>query len=88
MPTSASVHSDTIVLNYSNGASSQTAERALTGTGLNPATLTVSDGMLRWSKVLQTETDETFTITNSGDVSATTTTGWFIPPFSFKGGLT
>ena len=44
-PTNCSVHSDTIVLNYSNGASSQTAERALTGTGLNPATLTVSGGI-------------------------------------------
>ncbi len=88
-PTTVAVHGDTIQLDYTDGAAAQTATRAITGTGIDPALLTISDGATYdfGSKVLNVSTDKTFTVTNSGDVSATVVSGsGLAAPYTFKGG--
>ena len=43
-PTSTGAMSDTININFNDGAINQVATQALSGTGLAPAALSVSDG--------------------------------------------
>ena len=88
-PTDATYDSDTIQISYHDGAVTQTAERAPTGTGLDPASLSLSDGVTYdfGSQILTTTSEKTVTVTNNGGFSATSLSGSGLnPPFDFKGG--
>lgn len=88
-PTTSATHNDTMDINFNNGATATVSSRAITGVGLTPAILTISDGATYnyGPKVMGTSTDKTFTVTNSGQVSATAVLGsGLASPFSFKGG--
>lgn len=89
-PTGLGLHTDTVILTYHNGAvGGQTSTRDLQGTGIAPALLGISDGpTYNYGSVTNTLTsDYTFTVTNSGAVSATSISGsGLAAPFTFKGG--
>ncbi|HMN67242.1 MAG TPA: choice-of-anchor D domain-containing protein [Bdellovibrionales bacterium] len=88
-PSTTGAHSDSIEINYNNGASAQQSTRALAGTGAAPALLTLSDGPAYafGGKANGSTTEKTVMITNSGGVSATSLTGGGLAaPYSFKGG--
>lgn len=88
-PTSSGNHNDTMILSYDDGANGQTVTRDLTGIGLAPAVLAISesDNYNLGSVVIGNSVDKSFTITNSGTVDATTVTGiGLAAPFIFKGG--
>lgn len=88
-PTTVTVHNDTMDINYNDGASGQTASRNVTGTGANPAVLSISDGPTYdyGYKVVGSVTTKTFTVTNSGDVTATSMSdSGLAAPYSFNGG--
>ena len=67
-PTSGGAHSDAIELTFNNGLSSQTSNRNVTGTGLTPAVLSISDESTYdfGSRVITTTGEKILTITNSG----------------------
>ena len=88
-PTLAVVSSDTIIINYNDGAAAQTSNRDVTGTGISPALLTLSEsdpydyGLIADGG----NVTYTFTITNSGASSATGLTEvGLAAPFDFLGG--
>ncbi|MCB0367758.1 MAG: choice-of-anchor D domain-containing protein, partial [Bdellovibrionales bacterium] len=91
-PTATGVHNDTIDIQYNNGASTVSSYRAVTGTGANPASLSISNSPFYdyGTQALTSNTDYTFTVTNSGGVPATTvieSTGQpLAAPFDFVGG--
>jgi hypothetical protein len=88
-PTATGTQTDTVEISYNDGANAQQATRPLQGTGAAPATLTISDGVtFSFGTVANgSTTDKTFTITNSGGVSATGMSGsGLAAPYSFKGG--
>ncbi len=88
-PTSAGVQTDTIEISYDDGVAGQMSSRALTGTGVPPALLTLSDGpTFDFGAVVSTGSqDKTFTVNNSGSLSATSVTGGGLSaPFTYKGG--
>ena len=88
-PTATGVANDTINIGYNNGASVTSSTRAVTGTGANPATLSISDGPTYnyGTHAVTTSTDYTFTVTYGGGVPATSVGGSGLSaPFSFKGG--
>lgn len=88
-PTATGVQSDTIDVNYNDGANAQIAARAITGTGADPAFLSITDGPTYNFGTLASggTADKTFTISNVGGVSATTMAGsGLAAPYSFKGG--
>ncbi len=88
-PSSTGVQSGTINVTYNDGAQAQTSSRAVQGTGANPATLTISDGITyNYGTVANgSSTDKSFIITNTGGVPATSVSGGGLSaPFSFKGG--
>ncbi|MCB0356958.1 MAG: choice-of-anchor D domain-containing protein, partial [Bdellovibrionales bacterium] len=91
-PVATGAHSDTIVIGYNNGASAQTAQRNVQGTGANPADLVISDAATYdyGSKGIGSTTDYTFTITNNGGVPANTMAdagvSGLAAPFTYKGG--
>ncbi len=88
-PVSTGPHSGTVSLGYNDGTAAQTATRALQGTGASPALLSISDGAsYNYGSVATGSTvDKTFTVTNSGGVSATALSGGGLAaPFTFKSG--
>lgn len=90
-PTATGAASDTIRLSYNNGVSGgQSTTRAITGTGVGYAALSISDGSTYdfGSKYVNTtNTDKTFTVTNSYAGSATSMSGAALSaPFAYKGG--
>ena len=89
LPASTSVYNDAIDVAYNDGASAQTVQRPLTGNGLAPALLSISDGASYDYGVQATgsSTTKTFTITNSGASTATSMAGsGLTAPFTFVGG--
>ena len=88
-PTSTGSQSDTVEVNYFNGASNQVAGRLLQGTGAQPASLLISDGpSYDFGTVANGAVKEkSFTVSNTGGISATTMTGsGLAAPYTFKGG--
>ncbi len=88
-PATRAVHPATLTVNYHNGASMTSATRGMTGTGLGPATITISDGATyNFGPIASTgSVNKSFTLTNTGDVSATTISGSaLVAPFSYAGG--
>ncbi len=88
-PSANGVISSTLTLTYNDGAASQSATRALTGTGVDPATLTISDATTYdfGTKATGSTTDKTFTVTLGGGVGATSMSGTGLSgAYSFKGG--
>src|SRR5690606_28128415 len=71
-PTTVAIHNDTIEIQYTDGATTQTSTRDVTGTGVNPALLSISDAPLYdyGTKAIGSETNKIFTITNNGGISA------------------
>ncbi|MEQ1877292.1 MAG: choice-of-anchor D domain-containing protein, partial [Bdellovibrionia bacterium] len=63
-PTAAGVHSDTIDLNYDDGAGAQTSSRNIQGTATNQAVLTISDNPLYdfGTKSLGSVSEKIFTV--------------------------
>lgn len=88
-PTATGTQSGTISLSYNDGAATQSATRAVQGTGAAPALLSISDAVVfDYGSVANGSTnDKSFTISNSGGVTATAISGGGLSvPFSFKGG--
>ncbi len=90
-PTVIGTTTDTIRVSYSDGQNTQSATRSVTGTGLTPAVLSVSDGPTYdfASHILTTTTTHTFTVSNSGTTTATSlavVAGTVSAPFSYLGG--
>ncbi|MCB0356458.1 MAG: choice-of-anchor D domain-containing protein, partial [Bdellovibrionales bacterium] len=88
-PTTAAVHTDTLSINYNNGASADVANRDLQGTGANPAVIDISNApTLDFGSITVNSHDElSLTLTNSGGVDATAITGTGLAaPYTFKGG--
>lgn len=76
VPTASVTSPDSIDLTYNNGVSAQTASSAITGTGANPAVLTVSDpGFDYGTVVIGNAPTKTFTVSNAaGTVNAVLST--------------
>ena len=91
-PSAASVYNSNIVLSYHDGVNWTNAQRAITGTGLTVATLTISDAGYNYGNVIVGSwLDKTFTVTNSGQTSAflntISTAGLSLAaPYSWVGG--
>ena len=88
-PTSNGTNNATLQIDYNDGATSQSATRAMTGTGADPASLSISNGATySFGTVARgSSNDHTFTVTNSGGVSATSISATALSaPYSFKGG--
>jgi len=88
-PTELGLASDTIDINYNNGASIQVANRDVVGNGIAPALLTVSESDPYEYGIIASggSAVHTFTISNTGASSATAITEiGLLPPFSFLGG--
>lgn len=89
-PTVAGVHNETLQISFDDGTTTQTATRDMTGTGANPAMLVISDGPSYdyGTQAINSLTDHTFNISNTGGLSATTITDLLAlsAPFRFKGG--
>ncbi|MBI1860721.1 MAG: choice-of-anchor D domain-containing protein [Deltaproteobacteria bacterium] len=90
-PSAAVLSSDTLRLTYNDGTSTQSATRAMQGTGQTPASLSVSDGATyTYPDTYETLTaDKTFTVTNAGSATATSfsnTTPALAAPYGYKGG--
>ena len=88
-PTVGGLQSDTIEIDYNNGVTAVQSTRGVQGTGVTPALLTISDATVyNYGPVVATGSkDYTFTVTNSGDMSATSVAGAGLSaPFSYKGG--
>lgn len=88
-PATRAAHPATLTINYNNGAGMTSATRPMTGTGLGPATITISDGAtFNFGPIASTaSTNKTFTLTNTGDVAATSISGDSLTaPFSYVGG--
>ncbi|MBS1961169.1 MAG: choice-of-anchor D domain-containing protein [Bdellovibrionales bacterium] len=88
-PTASTVSNATLTLGYNNGATTTNTTRALTGQGGTAALLALNGGATYafGSKSINTSTDATLTIANSGTLTATALnlTG-LSAPLSFKGG--
>ncbi|MEQ1876019.1 MAG: choice-of-anchor D domain-containing protein, partial [Bdellovibrionia bacterium] len=88
-PAIAAVSSDTLVVNYHNGLIATNTTRDVTGTGVNAAVLTISNGATYnfGGRVIGTNTDFTFTVSRTGSLNATGLNGTGLAaPFTFKGG--
>lgn len=88
-PSTVAAHSTTLTLNYNDGLAAQSATRLLQGSGVAPATLSLSDGPTYdfLTKATGSMTDRTITVTNGGSFTASSMTGTGLTaPFSFKGG--
>lgn len=89
-PTGTGMASDVISLSYFDGVLSQTANRHVMGTGAAPALLTISqtDPYDFGGGAIGSYTVYTFTVTNTGSVSATGLIGkGLAAPFEFYGGV-
>lgn len=90
-PTASGTANDTIRIAYNDGLQDQSSTRAITGNGQSPASLGISDGATYdYGNVYQSlSSDKTFTVTNSGQATATSlTTGNpnIAAPYAYKGG--
>jgi hypothetical protein len=88
-PTAGGAFSDTIDLSYFDGVAAQNTTRDIQGTGLSPASLTLSDGPTfdYGTVTIGNSVDKTFTVTNIGASSATGVSGAGLAvPYAFKGG--
>ena len=87
-PTVSGASSDTIDISYNDGSGSQTAQRLVVGTGAAPALLSISDTNYNYGPhALNSSTNYTFTVSNTGGVVATGITGsGLAAPFVFAGG--
>lgn len=88
-PATRAVHPATLTVNYNNGSGMTSATRGMTGTGLGPATITISDGATyNFGPIASTgSVNKSFTLTNTGDVAASAISGSALTaPFSFAGG--
>ncbi|HMN68444.1 MAG TPA: choice-of-anchor D domain-containing protein, partial [Bdellovibrionales bacterium] len=88
-PSATGASADTIDVSYNNGASAQTASRDVQGMGVNPASLSFSDGpTFDYGAIPATGSSEKiFTVTNSGNYDASAMNGaGLAAPFTFKGG--
>jgi hypothetical protein len=88
-PVTSGAASDTVILGYDDGASTQVANVGLTGTGAAPALLAISDGPTYdfGTRAIGLSVDHTFTVTNSGGVAATgVAAGALATGYAFKGG--
>ncbi|MCC7402812.1 MAG: choice-of-anchor D domain-containing protein, partial [Bdellovibrionales bacterium] len=88
-PTAVGIHTDTIQIDYDSGSGLQSATRDLQGTGLSAALLSISDGPTYdfGPKAVGSVSEKSFTVTNTGDMTATTMAGAaFSAPFAYKGG--
>ena len=76
-PAATALSADNLTLNYNDGAGAQVSTRAIQGTGVSPAVLTISDGPTYdyGSAVVGSSNSHTFTVTNTGGIDATTITG-------------
>jgi len=88
-PTAAVVSNDTVDLSYNDGSSAQNATRNVTGTGITPASLSISESdPYDFGTIgIGGNVNHVFTITNSGSSVATSMseTGLAVP-FMFNGG--
>jgi hypothetical protein len=81
--------SDSIVLNYNNGLTAQSVSRGVTGNANLAAVIAISGvDPYSYGSITQNATfDSTFTLTNTGGVTATTLSeSTLVPPYSLKGG--
>ncbi|MCB0367732.1 MAG: choice-of-anchor D domain-containing protein, partial [Bdellovibrionales bacterium] len=88
-PSIAGVHNGTIRLDYNDGVNPANSTRAVTGTAADPAVLSISNGPTYDFGVIAVgaSIDFTFSVNNTGGVSATGVSGLGLAaPFSFKGG--
>ncbi len=88
-PSTIATHNATITVGYTDGLAVQSATRAITGTAVAPAVLTISDGATYDFGTLATGAtgEKTFTITNTGTFTASSMNGSGLSaPFAFKGG--
>lgn len=89
IPTAVGTFNQTITLTYNDGVAAINTTGALTGTGGDLATLTLSDGpTFDFGTVAKSYRNEhIFTVTQSGSVPATALSGAALSaPFSYKGG--
>ncbi len=89
-PTSSSYYTDQLIVSYDTGRGRRTTSLRLEGTGVaSGAALTISDGTEYdyGPRLLNSVTEKTFTISNSGNMEATNIFGTGLAaPFAFKGG--
>src|SRR6185437_10827562 len=88
-PTTSGVLNGTVSLNYNDGAAAQVSSRPVQGTGAALAVVTISNAPLfdYGTQPLGSNNDQTFTLSNTGGVPATSLAGAGLSaPFSFKGG--
>ncbi len=88
-PTASATHNGSINIDYSNGANTVNATRAVTGISAPPAVLAVSDGPTFdfGIKATGSTTDKTFNVQNTGGVPAASVAGTGLTsPFTYKGG--
>lgn len=88
-PTASTTHLDTIDIDYNDGVNNQTASVDLNGRGRTVAVLTISetDNYDYGDVTTNTTAEHTFTISHTGELSATGVSGGGISaPFVFKGG--
>lgn len=89
LPTTPGVATDTLVTTYNDGSGSVTLNHGLSGTGANSAVLTISGGPTYdyGSRTVGTNTDQSFTVTNTGGGTATAVSAAALTaPFTYKGG--
>ncbi len=88
-PVANGVATNTVTINYFNGAASDSTTRGLQGNGVTPALLTISDGpTYDYGSIPNTgSAEKIFTVTNGGNFNATAMNGsGLTAPFSYKGG--
>lgn len=86
-PASTSLQSDILQLNYHNGVSNQSATVSIDGTGVNAAMINVSGGAsYNFGNVTMSGAFNTFTLTNSGGVAATSMSSILSFPYAYQGG--
>lgn len=88
-PLAAGLITDTIQIDYNNGATTTSAFRGVRGTGQNAATLTISDAATyNFGSLTAGESiDHTFSVTYAGGAPATSVNPVVLtPPYSYKGG--
>lgn len=88
-PTLTGTFNDTLVVDYNNGATAAQATRPITGLGVTPAILGISNGPTYdyGTKPIGSDTDFTFTVNNTGGSDAVSVVGTgLLAPFDFKDG--
>ncbi len=88
-PTVAGTQSSQIDISYNDGVTTMSTSRAVQGTGLLPANISISDGTTYsyGTKANGSSTDKSFTLTNTGSFTATAMVGSGLSaPYTFKGG--